>query len=117
MTLHGPGAARTVVITGGIGLDGAPREAERAGAAKAIAIEADVADPAAVEAAAPRADDELGPVDVWGNVVGWEERSAVVGGGGGGGSRTRGPCGARLVSCSYHGRPCRARDFAARGER
>ncbi|MEW1910060.1 SDR family oxidoreductase [Kitasatospora sp. NPDC085895] len=92
MTEHRP-APRTVVITGasgGIGracaaafaargdrlaliargragLDGAVHQAERAGAAKAIAIEADVADPDAVEAAARRAEEELGPIDVWVN--------------------------------------------------
>ncbi|MFC0597391.1 SDR family oxidoreductase [Streptomyces palmae] len=92
MTLHDPDV-RTVVVTGasgGIGracavafaargdrlalvargragLDGAVREAEQAGAAQVIAIEADVADPRAVEAAAQRAEEDLGPIDVWVN--------------------------------------------------
>ncbi|MEV0533536.1 SDR family oxidoreductase [Kitasatospora sp. NPDC050463] len=92
MTLHEP-AVRTVVVTGasaGIGracvvafaargdrlaliargragLDGAVREAERAGAAEVIAIETDVADPRAVEEAAQRVEEELGPIDVWVN--------------------------------------------------
>ncbi|WP_431683174.1 SDR family oxidoreductase [Kitasatospora sp. KL5] len=56
-----------LIARGRAGLDGAVREAEQAGAAKAIAIEADVADPDAVEAAAQRAEDELGPIDVWVN--------------------------------------------------
>ncbi|MFF9125367.1 SDR family oxidoreductase [Streptomyces sp. NPDC014889] len=56
-----------LIARGRAGLDGAVREAEDAGAAKAIAIEADTADPEAVEAAARRAEEELGPVDVWVN--------------------------------------------------
>ncbi|MEU3349342.1 SDR family oxidoreductase [Streptomyces sp. NPDC006700] len=56
-----------LIARGRAGLDGAVREAERAGAAKAVAIEADTADPEAVEAAARRAEEELGPVDVWVN--------------------------------------------------
>ncbi|MCX4744925.1 SDR family oxidoreductase [Kitasatospora sp. NBC_01287] len=55
-----------LVARGGAGLAGAVREAERAGAT-AIGIETDVADPEAVEAAAQRAEDELGPIDVWVN--------------------------------------------------
>src|SRR5919199_485215 len=46
----------------------APRpEAERLGARRAIAIPADTADHAQVEAAAERAEQELGPIDVWVN--------------------------------------------------
>ncbi|WP_084729509.1 SDR family oxidoreductase [Streptacidiphilus neutrinimicus] len=56
-----------LIARGRAGLDGAAREAEQAGAAKVIAIEADVADPDAVEAAAQRVEDELGPIDVWVN--------------------------------------------------
>ncbi|GAA1090966.1 SDR family oxidoreductase [Kitasatospora arboriphila] len=56
-----------LIARGRAGLDGAVHQAERAGAAKAIAIEADVADPDAVEAAARRAEEELGPIDVWVN--------------------------------------------------
>lgn len=95
MKLHEPAPARTVVVTGasgGIGracavvfaargdrlaliargrtgLYGAVHEAEQAGAAKVIAIETDVVDPQAVEAAAQRAEDELGPIDVWVNAA------------------------------------------------
>ncbi|PYC70610.1 short-chain dehydrogenase [Streptomyces tateyamensis] len=58
-----------LVARGRAGLEGAVREAEQAGAAKAIAIEADVADPKAVEAAVQQAEEELGPVDVWVNVA------------------------------------------------
>ncbi|PBC70455.1 short-subunit dehydrogenase [Streptomyces sp. TLI_235] len=56
-----------LIARGRAGLDGAVHEAEPAGAAKAIAIEADVADPDSVEAAARRAEEELGPIDVWVN--------------------------------------------------
>ncbi|MFF4581986.1 SDR family oxidoreductase [Streptomyces sp. NPDC001373] len=56
-----------LIARGRSGLDGAVREAERAGAAKVVAIEADVSDARAVEAAAQRAEEELGPIDVWVN--------------------------------------------------
>lgn len=56
-----------LIARGRAGLDGAVHEARRAGAAKVIAIETDVADPMAVEAAAQRAEEELGPIDVWVN--------------------------------------------------
>ncbi|MFD4656849.1 SDR family oxidoreductase [Kitasatospora sp. NPDC058444] len=56
-----------LIARGRAGLEAAVREAERVGAAKVIAIEADVADAHAVEAAAERAEEELGPVDVWVN--------------------------------------------------
>ena len=48
------------------GLEGARREIEAAGG-RALAIPTDVADPAQVEAAAERAERELGPIDVWVN--------------------------------------------------
>ncbi|MFD5436946.1 SDR family NAD(P)-dependent oxidoreductase [Kitasatospora sp. NPDC127067] len=56
-----------LIARGRTGLEAAVREAERVGAAKVIAIEADVADAHAVEAAAERAEEELGPIDVWVN--------------------------------------------------
>ncbi|MFD5461813.1 SDR family oxidoreductase [Kitasatospora sp. NPDC127059] len=56
-----------LIARGRAGLDGAVREAEEAGADRVIAIEADVADARAVEAAAERAEAELGPIDVWVN--------------------------------------------------
>ena len=48
------------------GLDAARREIERAGGT-AVAIPTDVADHRAVESAASRAEEELGPIDVWVN--------------------------------------------------
>jgi NAD(P)-dependent dehydrogenase (short-subunit alcohol dehydrogenase family) len=48
------------------GLEGARRDVEAAGGT-ALAIPTDVADPEAVEAAAERAERELGPIDVWVN--------------------------------------------------
>ncbi|THA57540.1 SDR family oxidoreductase [Streptomyces sp. A1136] len=57
-----------LIARGGAGLEGAVRDAEERGA-RALAIEADVADPEAVEAAAQRAEDELGPLDIWVNVA------------------------------------------------
>jgi len=48
-------------------LEAARAEAERLGAAHAIAISADMADHAQVEAAAERAERELGPIDIWVN--------------------------------------------------
>lgn len=56
-----------LIARGRAGLQAAVREAEHAGAAKAIAVEADVADPEAIEAAAQRIEEELGPIDVWVN--------------------------------------------------
>ncbi|MFF3006749.1 SDR family oxidoreductase [Kitasatospora sp. NPDC057940] len=56
-----------LIARGRAGLEAAVRETEQAGAAKVIAIEADVADAQAVEAAAQQAEDELGPIDVWVN--------------------------------------------------
>jgi NAD(P)-dependent dehydrogenase (short-subunit alcohol dehydrogenase family) len=48
------------------GLAAAREEAEAAGS-RAIAVAADVADPVQVEAAAERAENKLGPIDVWVN--------------------------------------------------
>lgn len=56
-----------LIARGRAGLQAAVREAKHAGAAKAIAVEADVADPEAIEAAAQRIEEELGPIDVWVN--------------------------------------------------
>ena len=55
-----------LVARGEEGLAGARAEVERAGG-QALAIPTDVADPAQVEAAAERAERELGPIDVWVN--------------------------------------------------
>ncbi|MFB7908294.1 SDR family oxidoreductase [Kitasatospora sp. NPDC056076] len=56
-----------LIARGRAGLAGAVREAEEAGADVVVAIEADVSDPRAVEAAAERAEAALGPIDVWVN--------------------------------------------------
>ena len=47
-------------------LDAAVREVEELGG-RAVALPADVADPEAVEAAAERVEEELGPIDIWVN--------------------------------------------------
>ncbi|MFB8201666.1 SDR family oxidoreductase [Kitasatospora purpeofusca] len=56
-----------LIARGRAGLEAAVREAEQAGAAQVIGIEADVADASALEAAACRVEEELGPIDVWVN--------------------------------------------------
>ncbi|MFB8242315.1 SDR family NAD(P)-dependent oxidoreductase [Kitasatospora purpeofusca] len=53
------------IARGRAGLEAAVHETEQAGATGVIAVEADVADAPAVEAAAARAEEELGPIDVW----------------------------------------------------
>jgi NAD(P)-dependent dehydrogenase (short-subunit alcohol dehydrogenase family) len=58
------GAALGLIARGEEGLEGARREAEAAGA-KALTVAADVADANAVEAAAGRIEQHLGPIDVW----------------------------------------------------
>lgn len=55
-----------LLARGEAGLEGALRDVEVAGGT-GIAIPTDVADPAAVEAAAERTERELGPIDVWVN--------------------------------------------------
>lgn len=63
------GAAVGLIARGGAGMDGlegAKRDVERLGG-KALILPCDVADADAVEAAAQRAEDELGPIDVWVN--------------------------------------------------
>lgn len=58
------GAKVALLARGRAGLDGAAKEVERAGGT-ALAIQCDVADADAVEAAATQVEDELGPIDVW----------------------------------------------------
>jgi len=60
------GAWLGLIARGIDGLEGARREVEAAGG-KALVLRADVADPAQVEAAALRVENELGPVDIWVN--------------------------------------------------
>jgi NAD(P)-dependent dehydrogenase (short-subunit alcohol dehydrogenase family) len=58
------GADIGLIARGRDGLDAAQREVEAAGR-RALVVPADVADAAAVEAAADRIERELGPIDVW----------------------------------------------------
>jgi len=60
------GAWLGLIARGVDGLEGARREVEAAGG-KALVLRADVADPAQVEAAARRVENELGPIDIWVN--------------------------------------------------
>ena len=62
--LGAKGWALGLVARGLDGLEGAAREVEQAGG-RALVVTADVADPDAVEHAAARAEDSLGPIDVW----------------------------------------------------
>jgi NAD(P)-dependent dehydrogenase (short-subunit alcohol dehydrogenase family) len=62
------GANVTLLARGEAGLAGAAREVEEAGG-RALPIATDVADAEAVEDAAERVEDELGPIDVWVNVA------------------------------------------------
>src|SRR5919199_597049 len=55
-----------LIARGRAGLEGAARDVERGGG-RALILPCDVADAAAVEAAAARAEEELGPIDVWVN--------------------------------------------------
>ncbi|WBO68495.1 SDR family oxidoreductase [Streptomyces camelliae] len=55
-----------LVARGRAGLDAVAEEVRRAGGT-ALPLEADVADPRAVEEAATRAERELGPIDIWVN--------------------------------------------------
>jgi NAD(P)-dependent dehydrogenase (short-subunit alcohol dehydrogenase family) len=61
-----PGANLGLVARGSEGLEGARREVEEAGG-RALVLPTDVADPAAVEAAAQATEDEFGAIDVWVN--------------------------------------------------
>jgi len=63
------GAVVGLIARGGAGMDGlegAKREVEKAGG-KALILPCDVAEPDQVEAAAEKAETELGPIDVWVN--------------------------------------------------
>jgi NAD(P)-dependent dehydrogenase (short-subunit alcohol dehydrogenase family) len=62
------GVRLALVARGEAGLEAARRDAESLGST-AIAIPTDVADAGEVEAAAARAESELGPIDVWVNVA------------------------------------------------
>jgi short-subunit dehydrogenase len=62
----GHGAKVALLARGEHGLEAAKKEVEAAGGV-ALPIPTDVADPEQVEAAAQRAEDELGPIDVWVN--------------------------------------------------
>jgi NAD(P)-dependent dehydrogenase (short-subunit alcohol dehydrogenase family) len=62
------GAAVALLARGERGLAGAADDVEKAGG-RALPIEVDVADAAAVAAAADRIEAELGPIDVWVNVA------------------------------------------------
>ncbi|HEX3466676.1 MAG TPA: SDR family NAD(P)-dependent oxidoreductase, partial [Candidatus Elarobacter sp.] len=57
-----------LIARGHDGLDAARAEVEACGR-RALVLPTDVADEAAVEAAAERAEAELGPIDVWTNVA------------------------------------------------
>lgn len=63
------GANIGLLARGHAGLEGAKSSAERLGAAKVITCPVDVSDADAVEAAADRIENELGPIDVWVNVA------------------------------------------------
>ena len=60
------GAKVALLARGRAGLEGAKRDVENAGG-QGLIIEVDVADAAAVEAAAEQVENELGPIDVWVN--------------------------------------------------
>jgi NAD(P)-dependent dehydrogenase (short-subunit alcohol dehydrogenase family) len=62
------GARVGLIARGQAGLEGAARDVERAGGV-ALAVPADVADFAQVEAAAKQIEETLGPIDVWVNVA------------------------------------------------
>jgi NAD(P)-dependent dehydrogenase (short-subunit alcohol dehydrogenase family) len=64
--LAAQGASVGLIARGLDGLEGARRDVEAAGA-KALVVQADVADAAQVEQAADRIERELGPIDVWVN--------------------------------------------------
>jgi NAD(P)-dependent dehydrogenase (short-subunit alcohol dehydrogenase family) len=62
------GAHVAVIARGRDGLEGACREIEAAGR-RALALPLDVSDAAAVDAAASRVEEELGPIEVWVNAA------------------------------------------------
>lgn len=57
-------ASVVLIARGRDGLEGARREIENAGG-RALVVEADVADAGAIEAAAARAEETFGPIDIW----------------------------------------------------
>lgn len=61
------GARVAILARGRAGIEAAEREAHELGTDRALAIAVDVADEDAVEAAAARVEEELGPIDVWVN--------------------------------------------------
>jgi short-subunit dehydrogenase len=60
------GASIGLIARGKAGLEGAARDVAELGG-RALVLQADVADADAIEAAAERAESELGPIDVWVN--------------------------------------------------
>jgi NAD(P)-dependent dehydrogenase (short-subunit alcohol dehydrogenase family) len=64
----GPGTRIALVARNREALDAAAREVEAAGG-EALTLPTDVADPAAVDAAASAAEEALGPIDIWINVA------------------------------------------------
>ncbi len=62
------GAHIGLIARGEAGLQGAKEDVERLGG-KAIMLPTDVADPAAIEAAAQKVEDTFGPIDIWVNVA------------------------------------------------
>jgi NAD(P)-dependent dehydrogenase (short-subunit alcohol dehydrogenase family) len=64
----GPSTRIALVARNRKGLEAAAREVEAAGG-EALILPTDVADPAAVEAAASAAEEALGPIDIWINVA------------------------------------------------
>lgn len=62
------GAKVALIARGEAGLDGAVQEIEAAGG-RALALPTDVADAGQVESGAARAEEALGPIDVWVNVA------------------------------------------------
>ncbi len=61
------GVKLALLARGEAGLNGAAKDALDAGATAALPLPTDVADPAAVDAAAAKIEAELGPIDVWVN--------------------------------------------------
>lgn len=64
----GPGTAIALLARGRDGLEATAREVEQAGGS-ALVLPTDVADAAAVEAAAASTEEALGPIDIWINVA------------------------------------------------
>ncbi|WP_434616920.1 SDR family oxidoreductase [Arthrobacter sp. A5] len=62
------GASVALLARGGAGLEGAAKEVESAGG-RALTISVDTSDHAALDAAATRVEQELGPIDIWINVA------------------------------------------------